>query len=124
MVVDELENGTTNVTLSGRIDMLGAQTIDSSFGEMADSKSAVLVDLSEVEFLGSWGIRVWLRQSRPPQRRQAGALGPWGQRPNGPRGGWNEYHHPDLPRSRCSDFLGRLLTLRAGDPSNLVFERW
>ncbi len=69
MVVDELDGGITNVTLCGRLDFLGAQTIDLPFSEIADSKSAVLVDLSEVDFLASLGMRVLLTSAKAIHRK-------------------------------------------------------
>jgi anti-anti-sigma factor len=69
MVVDELDGGITNVTLRGRLDLLGAQTIDLPFSEIADSKNAVLVDLSEVDFLASLGMRVLLTSAKAIHRK-------------------------------------------------------
>jgi anti-sigma B factor antagonist len=73
MVVDELDGGITNVALGGRLDRLGAETIDSRFSEIAGSKRVVLVDLSEVDFIGSLGIRVLLTGAKAIQSR-AGKL--------------------------------------------------
>lgn len=69
MVVDELDGGITNVTLRGRLDLLGAQTIDLPFSEIADLKNAVLVDLSEVDFLASLGMRVLLTSAKAVHRK-------------------------------------------------------
>ena len=55
--VAELENGITKVTLSGRLDVQGALKIDSEFNSIVQDKKRVVVDLSEVEFLASLGIR-------------------------------------------------------------------
>ena len=55
--VTELENGITKVTLSGRLDVEGALKIDSQFNDIAKEKKKVAVDLSEVAFMASLGIR-------------------------------------------------------------------
>jgi anti-anti-sigma factor len=69
MVVDELDGGITNVTLRGRLDFLGAQSIDLPFSEIADSKLAVLVDLSGVEYLASLGMRILLISAKAVHRK-------------------------------------------------------
>jgi anti-anti-sigma factor len=68
MVVHELDGGVIDVTLRGRLDMLGAQAIDLPFNELADSRSSVLVDLSEVDFLASLGMRVLLTGAKAVHR--------------------------------------------------------
>ena len=55
--VAELENGITKVTLSGRLDIEGALKIDSEFNAVAEEKKKVVVDLSDVNFIASLGIR-------------------------------------------------------------------
>ena len=55
--VAELENGITKVTLSGRLDIEGALKIDSKFNAVAEEKKKVVVDLSDVTFIASLGIR-------------------------------------------------------------------
>ena len=55
--VGELENGITQITLSGRLDIEGALKIDGEFNQIVEGKKNVLVDLSEVTFLASLGIR-------------------------------------------------------------------
>jgi anti-sigma B factor antagonist len=55
--VATIENGITKVSLSGRLDIDGALKIDSEFNKIAEEKKNVLVDLSEVTFLASLGIR-------------------------------------------------------------------
>jgi anti-sigma B factor antagonist len=69
MVVDELDGGITNVTLRGRLDFLGAQTIELPFRQIADSKNAVLVDLSEVYFLASLGMKILLISAKAVHRK-------------------------------------------------------
>lgn len=69
MVVDELDGGITNVALRGRLDTLGAEAIDLRLSVIAGAKRAVLIDLSEVEFLASLGIRVLLTSAKAVHRK-------------------------------------------------------
>lgn len=69
MVVDELDGGVTAVALRGRLDTLGAEAIDLRFSVIAGAKRAVVVDLSEVDFLASLGIRVLLTSAKAVQRK-------------------------------------------------------
>jgi anti-sigma B factor antagonist len=58
MLIEELDGGVTKVVLRGRLDIAGANTIDLGFSAVSGSHRAILVDLSEVSFLASLGIRV------------------------------------------------------------------
>lgn len=69
MFVEELDDGITNVTLRGRLDTLAAEAIDLRFSVIAGSRHAVLVDLSQLEFLASLGIRVLLTAAKSIQRK-------------------------------------------------------
>src|SRR5204863_2335186 len=53
----DMENGITNVVLSGRMDVQGALSVDKKFSAIADEKKKVLIDLSDVTFMASLGIR-------------------------------------------------------------------
>jgi anti-anti-sigma factor len=53
----DTEDGITNVLLSGRMDVQGALSVDKKFSAIADEKKKVVIDLSEVTFLASLGIR-------------------------------------------------------------------
>ena len=55
--VSELEHGITKVTLSGRLDINGALKIDNEFNAVAEANKKVVVDLSDVSFIASLGIR-------------------------------------------------------------------
>src|SRR5215510_13419586 len=55
--VTELDNGITQIALSGRLDVEGALKIDGEFNQIAEEKKNVLVDLSGVTFIASLGIR-------------------------------------------------------------------
>jgi anti-sigma B factor antagonist len=53
----DLEVGITKVVLSGRMDIEGASAVDLRFSVIAGSKKKVAVDLSDVTFLASLGLR-------------------------------------------------------------------
>ncbi len=63
--ITELSNGIRQVKLSGRLDMQGTNQIGDTFAfRVATEKALVLVDLSEVDFLASIGIRLILSNAR------------------------------------------------------------
>ena len=55
--VASIENGVTKVSLSGRLDVESALKTDNEFTEIATQNKNVLVDLSDVPFIASLGIR-------------------------------------------------------------------
>ena len=56
---NELHNGIRQIKLIGRLDIIGTGEIETKFsGYCAGEKVRVLVDLSEVDFLASIGIRL------------------------------------------------------------------
>jgi anti-anti-sigma factor len=57
MATEELPGGITKVILDGRLDIEGAAAIDLQMNIIAGSKKAVLVDLQNVSFIGSMGLR-------------------------------------------------------------------
>jgi anti-sigma B factor antagonist len=55
----EVENGISLIKLSGKLDIIGTGEIETKFtGYCAGEKARVIVDLSEVDFLASIGIRL------------------------------------------------------------------
>ena len=55
----ELDNGIILIRLSGRLDIIGTGEIETKFtGYCAGEKVRVIVELSEVDFLASIGIRL------------------------------------------------------------------
>ncbi len=58
MEVEELGGEVTNVVLRGRLDSAGVDAIDLQFKAVADAKRAIVVDLSQVNFLTSRAIRM------------------------------------------------------------------
>jgi anti-sigma B factor antagonist len=66
----QLTNGITKINLAGRMDSAGVQGIDLQFTALtATKKAAIVVDLSEVSFLASIGIRTLITNARALQRR-------------------------------------------------------
>jgi anti-sigma B factor antagonist len=60
MAVEELAGGITKVILRGRFDTTGAVVLELPFNKLATEKRAVMVDLANVSFMSSYGIRVLL----------------------------------------------------------------
>ena len=59
MHYNELGNGIRLIKLSGKLDIIGTGEIETKFtGYCAGDKVRVIVDLSEVDFLASIGIRL------------------------------------------------------------------
>jgi anti-anti-sigma factor len=57
ILIQHLEGDVTKVILSGRIDIAGAREIDMPLAVVAGSRRAVVIDLTEVEFMASLGLR-------------------------------------------------------------------
>jgi anti-sigma B factor antagonist len=55
--VTAMENGIMRVSLSGRLDVQSAIEIDDEFTKLAKENKNLLVDLSDVTFIASLGIR-------------------------------------------------------------------
>jgi anti-anti-sigma factor len=64
IALEELSGGICKVILDGRLDIEGAAAIDLKMNVIAGSKKAVLVDLQQVSFLGSMGLRALLAPAR------------------------------------------------------------
>lgn len=62
--VVELENGVTKILLSGRMDIEGASAADMRFNVIAGSKKNVVVDLSDVTFMASLGLRTLVMSAK------------------------------------------------------------
>jgi len=57
MTVEELPNGVTKAALKGRMDIEGAQAVDVRFNVLAGAKRKLVVDLRELDFIASMGLR-------------------------------------------------------------------
>jgi anti-anti-sigma factor len=67
---ETLENGVLRVSLSGRMDVLGAQDIDIKFTALtATKKASILVDISDVSFLASLGMRTLISSAKALSNR-------------------------------------------------------
>jgi anti-sigma B factor antagonist len=64
MDIEEADGGVAFVILRGRLDTVGANAIDLKFNAIAGARRAVVVDLSQVDFLASLGIRVLVLGAR------------------------------------------------------------
>jgi anti-sigma B factor antagonist len=64
IAMEELPGGVTRVILEGRLDIEGAAAVDLQMNIIAGSKKAVLLDLRQVSFLGSMGLRALVAPAR------------------------------------------------------------
>jgi anti-sigma B factor antagonist len=70
MDTEEMDGGITTIRLRGRMDMQGAQKIDMKFTVTTTTKKgAYIVDMSQVDFLASIGIRTLLVSAKGAQAR-------------------------------------------------------
>lgn len=75
---ESMEGEITRVLLDGRLDIEGAQSIDLRMNVIAGSAKFLLVDLRNVSFLGSMGLRSLLVPAQAVKRRggKVAILGP------------------------------------------------
>lgn len=64
IAVEDLPKGVTKAALRGRFDTTGAIAIELPFNTLASERPALVVDLSNVSFMSSYGIRVLLRGAK------------------------------------------------------------
>jgi anti-anti-sigma factor len=81
LAVSELNNGITKISLEGRLDVDGALKIDSEFNKIAEEKKNVLVDLSDVTFIASLGLRTLITGAKATAT-QGGKLVLFNPQPN------------------------------------------
>ncbi len=55
--VEEMDGGITRAALAGRMDIEGALSVDARFGALVSLRRRLIVDLSEVTFVASMGLR-------------------------------------------------------------------
>jgi anti-sigma B factor antagonist len=67
--VRELSDGVAVIALSGRLDTVWAREQETSFNAVAESKRAVVVDLTDVSFLGSLGMKMFVQGAKSVMRR-------------------------------------------------------
>lgn len=75
---ESLNGDITRVLLEGRLDIEGAAEIDLRMNVLAGSARALLIDLSNVSFLGSMGLRSLIVPAQAVHRRggKVALLGP------------------------------------------------
>jgi anti-anti-sigma factor len=69
IATEELTGGITKVILDGRLDILGAEAVDMQMNAIAGSRKAVLIDLQNVSFIGSVGVRALVIPARTLKNR-------------------------------------------------------
>lgn len=69
MKVIDAADGLTHVLLDGRFDIAGAQAVDARFQELAHSARSLIVDLSDVTFIASLGVRTLMVGAKTVIRR-------------------------------------------------------
>jgi anti-anti-sigma factor len=67
--MEELAGGVTKVLLEGRLDIQGAEAIDLKMNVLAGSKKAILIDMQQVSFIGSMGLRALVAPARAIKSR-------------------------------------------------------
>jgi anti-anti-sigma factor len=69
--IDDLPRGITKAALRGRFDTTGAIAIELPFNTLANERPALVVDLSQVDFMSSYGIRVLLKGAKIAKSKSA-----------------------------------------------------
>jgi anti-anti-sigma factor len=78
---EQLSDGVSKLTLTGRMDSAGVQEVDGRFAALtATAKALVLVDLTQVSFLASIGIRTLVTSARA-LRKGGGRMALFGAQP-------------------------------------------
>lgn len=66
---EELEGGITKVVLNGRMDIEGAAAIDLRMNVVGGTAKKLLIDMQEVSFIGSMGLRSLILPAQAVSRR-------------------------------------------------------
>jgi len=69
MTSERLDGSVRKVSLTGSLDIAGAQAIELELSALAGSGDHIIVDLADVGFLASIGIRTLLTNAKTVQRR-------------------------------------------------------
>jgi len=69
MELEEVAPGVTKMNMTGRLDISGTQEVELAFNAHAGSKRALIVDLSQVDFIASLGLRLLIVGARAVQRK-------------------------------------------------------
>ncbi len=57
ITISELDSSTKKVTLTGKLDIAGAQVIETPLAAVAGARGNVVIDMAGVDFISSIGIR-------------------------------------------------------------------
>ena len=66
---ESMDGGITRILLDGRLDIQGAAAVDLKMNVLAGSNKFLLIDLSNVSFLGSMGLRSIVIPAQAVSRR-------------------------------------------------------
>lgn len=72
--IEEMDGGITRVVLDGRLDIAGAAEVDLKMNIVAGSAKFLLIDLKDVTFLGSMGLRSIVVPAKNVSRRGGKAV--------------------------------------------------
>jgi stage II sporulation protein AA (anti-sigma F factor antagonist) len=70
--IDELDGGVTCVGLVGRLDIAGVQAIELRFNALMKGDRRYVIDLAELEFMASMGLRMLMMASRTVKAKGGG----------------------------------------------------
>jgi len=70
MTVTEADTGITQVTLAGSFDIAGAEAIDLKMNVVAGKHDKVLIDMADVHFMASIGVRTLVKAAKAISRRE------------------------------------------------------
>lgn len=80
-VIRSADDGVQRIRLAGRLDTAGAAAVETRFAAaIAAGKGPAVVDLRDVEFIASMGIRMLMTSARAARQRDA-AVALFGARP-------------------------------------------
>lgn len=68
----ERNGDVTVVTVSGRVDSVTAGTLDAELGRIVQENKKIVLDLKEMTYLSSAGVRAILRASQSAQKSEGG----------------------------------------------------
>jgi anti-sigma B factor antagonist len=66
----ETADGVIKVVLTGRLDFIRAQALDGPLNAVAESRRAMVIDLSGVEFIASLGLRTLIKCAKTINRKK------------------------------------------------------
>jgi anti-anti-sigma factor len=64
MDVTNIENGITKVVLNGKLNVQGTYDVEPKFNELVKTADRVIVDMTDVSFLASMGMRILVASAR------------------------------------------------------------